>query len=506
MPERAKAKEAATKFPADETSLRIIIEKSREAVVVTRKGKVLFANPRLTELTGLTAASIGDDPLTNNLHPEDQHFALQCRERLRSGENAVRFTGRYLKSNGSYLTVEIRAFNVRWDDEEPAQLLFIHDVSQRKELETQLRNNIAEQEAVLNSTLVGVLMSAGYQIRWINRRASDILGYGKYELVDVPLSLVFPSRSLWQEFELESSGLLAAGQSVTIECELRRKDGDVNFCVLHGQPIKSRKRDRVVVWTLLDVSEQKRAERETQSAIKRERELAEVQSRFVAMASHEFRTPLTAILSATELLEHHRDTLSKDDEQEVLTDIRSSVLRMRSLIEGVFTVNRADSGALVCKPQPVNLRDLIENVLVEAKMQHPGTHHVTYEPASGVPEALHIDPELTRIILVNLVGNAIKYSPKGTPVAVSVSIVSDQLAISVRDEGIGIPTADQSRIAKAYFRASNVSGIKGTGLGLTIVRRAVDAHGGVMAIQSEAGKGTTVSVGIPANSTSEKAE
>ncbi len=468
--------------------------------MVSSKGCVLYFNPRFSELTDLTPESVGDDPIVTNLHPEDQHFALQCRERLRGGESPVRFTARHLKADGSYFAAEIRAFNIDWQGA-PAQLLMIHDISQRKELEAQLRNNISEQEAVLNSTLVGVMMTASFQVRWINRRASDILTYSKYELVDFPISILFPSHALWQEFELESAGLLAVGQSVTIECELKRKGGDNIFCLLHGQPIKSRTREKVVVWTVLDVSERKRAERETQAAVNRERDLAEIQSRFVAMASHEFRTPLTAILSSTELLEHHRSMLTYEDQGEALLDIRTSVLRMRSLIEGIFTVGRADAGALVCRPMAVDIQKLIQTVTYEAKLQHPGQHEIRIE--SGVFELdgnVLIDPELARIILVNLIGNSIKYSPTATPIIISTHIVTgagDKLTIVVQDFGIGIPIADQSRITQTYFRASNVTGIKGIGLGLTIVRRAVDAHHGSMLVESTPGSGTRVEIVLP---------
>jgi signal transduction histidine kinase len=180
-----------------------------------------------------------------------------------------------------------------------------------------------------------------------------------------------------------------------------------------------------------------------------------------------------------------------------MTDIRSSVLRMRSLMEGIFTVNRADAGVLECKPMAVDIRKLINKVINEAKLQHPGQHPLEAQCHDELPEVVGIDAELVRIVLTNLVGNAIKYSPNETAIKVNASVVANQLALSVQDFGIGIPSAEQSKIAKAYFRASNTTGIKGTGLGLTIVRRAVDAHGGVMAIQSEAGKGTTVSVAVP---------
>jgi signal transduction histidine kinase len=228
-----------------------------------------------------------------------------------------------------------------------------------------------------------------------------------------------------------------------------------------------------------------------------QREVARLKSGFVSMVSHEFRTPLGVILNAAQLLKNYFPRLSAEQRNEQFGEIETAVARMKDLIEEVLLLGRVETGRMECRPAPVDLAALCERVLgdVNAATQN----RCPIELANAVTaDQVTLDESLAVIILTNLLSNAVKYSEPGQPVRLALRRDARDLVIEVQDEGIGIPAADQPELFKSFRRGANVAQIPGTGLGLTIVKRCVDVHGGSITFTSQEGAGSTFTVRLPA--------
>lgn len=234
-------------------------------------------------------------------------------------------------------------------------------------------------------------------------------------------------------------------------------------------------------------------------ALARERELNDLKTRFVSMVSHEFRTPLTAVLSSAELLEHYGARFSEEKRLTHLHRIQATVQRMTGLLDDVLLVSRSEAGQFAFEPIPLNFADFFQEIVEEFQLGMGAQHHLVMElTGMGEGEAPPLmDGRLLHHILRNLISNAIKYSPAGSTVQVAARRESDRVIIRVTDQGIGIPADDMTHLFEPFHRADNVGSIAGTGLGLNIARRAVELHRGTMAVESVEGQGCTFIVDLP---------
>lgn len=231
-------------------------------------------------------------------------------------------------------------------------------------------------------------------------------------------------------------------------------------------------------------------------ALEQERELNELKSRFVTMVSHEFRTPLGIIMSAIELIRHYEDRLPPDQRRELCDDIFSATRLMASLMEQVLVLGRVEAGKLGCRVQPLDLETLVGKLTDESLSATNRKCPVEWSAENSLDGAV-ADEALLRHIFSNLITNAVKYSPADSVVRITARREGKDAVFQVIDHGIGIPAEDRARLFEAFYRCGNVGEIPGTGLGLLIVKRCVDLHGGSLHVESEVGKGTTFTVRIP---------
>lgn len=243
-------------------------------------------------------------------------------------------------------------------------------------------------------------------------------------------------------------------------------------------------------------AELEKARNELDHALAQERDVNELKSRFIAMVSHEFRTPLGVTMSALELLRHHRARLPADKQEELLEDIFSSTLRMSGLMEQVLLLGRVEAGRVACRPAPVNLAELCGKLADESRSATNRREPIEVR-CEGDLSDVRVDEGLVRHILTNLLSNAVKYSPEGSAIDFRARREGETVEFVVADQGIGIPEEDQPRLFEAFHRASNVGDISGTGLGLLLVKRCVEVHGGEIALRSQAGQGTAFTVRLP---------
>ncbi len=255
---------------------------------------------------------------------------------------------------------------------------------------------------------------------------------------------------------------------------------------------------------VMDATARVQAEAVQRVALQKQVELNDMKSRFIAMASHEFRTPLATIHGSVELLLHYEDRLPRPQKQATLQKIDEAVARMTHMLGNVLIIGRSDAGQLEFKPQPVAITPFCMGLLDELR----GAMARQYERVQLVldlppPEQRYLlDDTLVRNIVGNLLSNAFKYSPHGGEVRLAVQEAPGALVVTVADQGIGIPEADQARLFENFHRASNVGGIAGTGLGMSIVKEAVLCHRGSIQVHSQVGTGSRFTVTLPTSATS----
>jgi len=228
-----------------------------------------------------------------------------------------------------------------------------------------------------------------------------------------------------------------------------------------------------------------------------EQRLALLQRNFVSMASHEFRTPLTVIDGHARRLDKMKDTIRPADISERAGKIRSAVLRLTHLIDTLLDSSRVVDGSasLYFAPAEVDVASLLQEVCQLHREMVPAAQIV--ERFAAMPMKTAGDAKLLFQVFSNLLGNAVKYSPGGGTIEVDAAIVDGRIAVSVTDHGIGIPDSDRERLFERYHRGSNVSGIVGTGVGLYLVKMAVDLHGGTIEVKSKQGAGATFTIWLP---------
>ncbi|HWN96363.1 MAG TPA: ATP-binding protein [Methylomirabilota bacterium] len=253
---------------------------------------------------------------------------------------------------------------------------------------------------------------------------------------------------------------------------------------------------QVIQAVIHDITERKNAEAELLKALAREKELGQLKTNFVSMVSHEFRTPLGIIMSSAEILQDYLLELEPAERERHLQSIHKNTRRMAELMEEVLLLGRFDAGRMNFEPVPIDLRAVCERIAFEVGLATGHSCPIQLQLKTDAHSA-RADERLLRHILTNLLTNAVKYSEPGTPVEFIVEREGQHIVCAVRDRGIGIPEADHQWLFHAFHRGRNVGSRPGTGLGLVIVKRCAELHGGNISLQSQPGEGTTATVTLP---------
>jgi PAS domain S-box-containing protein len=399
--------------------------------------------------------------------------------------------------DGTPIWVMLSGKAVNTDDITQGTVWVIMNITPRKELEAQLQKTSSEREAILNSAPVGIVLSVNRRHEWVNDRFAQMLGYPKQILIGQPSTYIHPDQESWERFGEEARMTLIATGSYNCEKQLRRRSGELFWVEMGGSCIRPNDPDSGVIWTFLDITERKKSESEIREALEQQKALNELRSRFVAMTSHEFRTPLAAIMSAEELLRHYGERLPPAERNEILDSIAAGVRRMSRMMDRVLLLGKADAGMLDFTPERIQLAPLCRQFVEEARAQQPQDRSdVKLSIDPGAAEGSY-DEKLLRHIFSNLLSNALKYSPGGGEVRFDVRREASATVFEVADQGIGIPPDEIGHLFESFHRASNVGAIQGTGLGLAIVKNAVEMHGGAIEVESRLGEGTTFRVSLP---------
>lgn len=285
---------------------------------------------------------------------------------------------------------------------------------------------------------------------------------------------------------------------------LRRSDGSELWMEATTSLISEHDREACLVSVIRDISLRKEAEEGIRKALDRERELNLIKTGFIRMVSHEFRTPMTGIGASNAFLSQYGEKIEPEKRQRHFRNIERSLARMNQLLDDVLFVSSSEIGRIPFVVEPVDVSAFCDQLIEELLAAYA---HRQVDLKTTLPRGARfaLDPNLLHHIMQNLLINALKYSPTGEAVLISVEHMVEEgwLRWTVTDHGIGIPPNDRERLFEPFQRAENVSTVSGTGLGLYIAKHSAELHGGRIEFQSTLGKGTQFTLFLPAHPATE---
>jgi PAS domain S-box-containing protein len=398
---------------------------------------------------------------------------------------------------------------------------------------------LEEAQALFYYATEGIIISDDKGvIRHANPSAEKLFGYGKGEMTGKRIEDLVPKRLAQRHEQLrekyhtnphprsmgqgiELFGIKKDGTEVPVEISLSPFSNvkgkfviafivDITLRKKAEETVKRQKEELEMLNKELDKKVKDRTavleeaiealnhtKEELNKALQKEKELNDLKSRFVSMASHEFRTPLATILSSLSLAKKYSEQGETEKEMKHLDRIRISVNNLTDIISDILSISRMEEGKITLSPERFNLPQFATEVLKELQMVAKEEQIIQYSH-SGDSEIV-FDRKILRHLLFNLVSNAIKFSPERKPIEIKTENKNSTFTLSVKDNGIGISEEDQKHLFERFFRGQNATNIQGTGLGLNIVAKYVEMLEGTIQCSSVLEKGTTFTIQLPLN-------
>lgn len=372
-----------------------------------------------------------------------------------------------------------------------AFLLVRYNFNKRIYMQDQLRRTNVLFEKVFYESPIAIVISE-YESGTIlncNKVFASMVNYDVNDLIGKTAAAL----GIFESSEARAEILAQAvkkGMARQTEVYIRPRNREPIYISIHAHEIPLYDR-KCLLTAIIDLSTHKQAEDDIKRALATEIELNKLKSGFVTLASHEFRTPLTTILSSAFLLENYSFGEHHAKVTKHLHKIKTAVGSLTAILDDFLSVTKIEAGQVEARYQPINIEKCLEDICRNLQpLAKPGqTIYYTHTGDTDVST----DPALLRNIINNLVTNSIKYSPENSPIHV-FSLVNSSVHLAVQDEGIGIPEEDQKYLFDRFYRASNAGNVQGTGLGLHIMKRYVEMLHGSVTLESEPGKGTLVQI------------
>ncbi|MBK8024327.1 MAG: PAS domain S-box protein [Chloroflexi bacterium] len=497
-------KQADAALRESESRYRLLAENVTD--IITRLGLdavFTYATPSLKATTGLGPEEVIGKPIFEFIHPDDVPKVMTAYATLTQDLAIHTVSYRFRCKEGHYIWLETKSHLLRDPVTQEARevIAVSRDVSERKANEATFQAMSQRLELATRTGGVGIYeWDARYDIMTWDSQMYTLYGLRTEEHFARPKEVyakaIHPDDR--ERIDAEVAAALHGSGQIDSEFRIVHPNGElrhikVSALVLRdgtGNPTR-------VIGINWDITKVKQAEANLRQALEKEKELGELKSRFVSMASHEFRNPLASILANTDALSLYRSKMDNDQIETRLERIRRQVLNMRDLMEDVLQLGRMQTGAAEYRPAPGDLRALCAEIIEEFEVQAQHQGRIVYECTSSTMVA-RFDSRLLRQAISNLISNALKYSPDDKPVHVRLAQKNATLELTVEDQGIGIPEEDLKHLFEAFYRARNVGAVSGTGLGLNIARQAIELHGGTITASSKVDMGTIFVVSLPA--------
>ena len=342
-------------------------------------------------------------------------------------------------------------------------------------------------------------VDARYRLVFVDGDEWRTLGVHKETVEGTAIEAVEGFSARWKSLMIEYTRRTLAGEHLSYEIRHRQQVYRVNT-----MPLRDDSPDHRVLFVFTNITEQKRTEAEMLNALKKERELGELKSRFVSMASHEFRTPLSTILSSANLIARQNEPGKEAQRLKNVERIKTSVKNLVDILNEFLSLGRLEEGKVSVNPEAFDLLAFMEAIVQELEhAQKPGQQvRIDAQPTTI---SVKLDKQFVRNIFLNLLSNALKYSPEGKPVDIVLQQQPTTVRVQIADQGVGIPEDEHKHLFDLFFRARNATNIQGTGLGLPIVKKYIDLMQGDIAVVSRLESGTTFTVTLPKEQTKPEA-
>lgn len=509
-------------------------------VVASSKGLIESVNPFALSLFGYTIEEIAGKPIEVLIPLRYHHkHVLHRNAYSQNPKSRPMGTGFDLfgaKKDGTEFPVEVSLGNYQNGGDENI-IAFINDITVRKKAEAQIEKLNTELETTIEKRTIdlkhtlkqleisntkqedlhafqkAILDNAGAMIiatdekgiiKLFNPEASLNIGYSQEEAINKMSPVAFHQKSeimvkrkeLFNTFGItvkDDFAVLVEKSRRNIHEEEQytyiRKDSTSFPVILTITAIRNGNGEVTgFMGIAIDISERNKAEQDLRESLKKEKELSELKSRFVSMASHEFRTPLSTILSSAYLIEKYTLTDDQPKREKHLQRIYSSVNMLTDILNDFLSVGKIEEGKIQVRLNQFNIQELIMSITGEIKNTLKKQQKIIYQH-QGKTETV-LDMSLLKHIIMNLVSNASKFSSEGSSIEITTACQNNLTILSVKDHGIGIPQEDQKHLMERFFRGANAGNIQGTGLGLHIVAKYAELMNGKVTCKSELEKGT----------------
>lgn len=472
---------------------------------------IIYFNSAFEKLTGYSEHEI----LHHNcrfLQGEDKNqSALKAlRLAIKKGQSC-QATLRNYKKDGSMFWNDLYIFPITNSKGVVTNFIGIqNDVTLRKQTEEE-RHHLA---SILDESLNEIYVFDAQTLQFINVNygAQINIGYSLEELKKMtPLDIKVDNTE--SEFRNTIDVLLKQSvKKIEFETIHKRKNGTIYPVEVHLQLSNLNNKD-VFVAIILDITERKnytnklehKVQERTQQlklALNKEKEINELKTNFLSLVSHEFKTPLSGILSSSELLSRYQLTEQQDKRNQYIKNITDKVYYLNNILNDFLSVDKLERGKVNYRFSHFKLSKIINEVVYNANMLLKDGQKIMY-PENIDDLSLYQDEKIIQLIFTNLLHNAIKYSPEGSIIDMELTQDQNITTATITDQGIGIPKKDQKNIFERYFRAQNVINTQGTGIGLNIVKTHIENIGGTISFTSEAGKGAAFTITFPNTTTKE---
>ncbi len=499
-----------------ENMYEVLFESIQEGLIlVDNTGVIVDNNATAEELFGFTSKElIGEKiellvPVKQREKHKGERSDYHKNPQKRSMGSTLKLNGQ--RKDGSVFPVEVSLNPLKDDRGDSFVVALISDVSIRREAEDQLEQ--------LTHTLEKKVRERTRELRESEQLYKSIARNfpgGVISIFDRNFKYLFAEGQGLYDLGIETNDLIGLDYLERIVPAAREQVKKELLCVFDGEysnfevevdartyalsavPLKNEddEIDKILV-VEKNITDQKRMEQKLELNLEKERELNEMKSRFVSMASHEFRTPLTTINSSAGLILKYNERSNPEKIEKHILRIKSSVRNLTSILNDFLSLEKLESGKIDPVLKDTDLVEVLNETCEDLSELKKNRQHIKYSGPALLQ--VHSDPQLIKNIILNLLSNAIKYSPEKSVIDVNVKELENRVILVVRDKGIGIPKNDQSRMFDRFFRAGNVSNIEGTGLGLNIVGRYLNLIKGKISFESEEGEGTTFTVDFPKN-------
>ncbi|NEP58599.1 MAG: PAS domain S-box protein [Symploca sp. SIO2G7] len=487
----------------NQTLLSLISASPLAIFTLDLQKRVKIWNPAAERMFGWTEAEVLDYP--NPVMTDQDGLDYQAIwQSILAGITPPSLEVRRYKKDGSPIDIVFSAAPLTDSENQISGLVaVVADITEQKRTEAALRQSEERFRSLIENALdIITILAPDGTIQYENPSVEKVLGYSPQDLIGENFFTYIHPDDLANIYPILSQALSNSEETHPIEFRRRHQDGQwrtfealpkaLSFSQTSQSLVDSDPSLKIVM-NSRDITERKRLD-EVRLALEREKELSALKTRFFSMVSHEFRTPLSTILAASQLLESSPRAWENAEKRERnLRRIQDSVKNMVQLLDDILTINRAETGKLEFNPEWLDLEKFARNFVEEMQLS-AGVQHSLSFVCRGENTVVYADQKLLRSIFANIISNAIKYSPTGGQIQCSLTFEAQRVQIQIRDHGLGIPAEAQKQLFEPFYRAKNVRHIEGTGLGLVVVQKYVDLHGGSIEITSEAGRGTTVTV------------